>query len=182
MHQPVDVGQDFDKGAKVGDAHDFAGVDAPDFGGLGQRFDALAGHALALSPSVVAMKTEPSSSMSILAPVSSWMLRMILPPGPMMAPILSTGIWTTVMRGACGLSSGRGAEITSSILSRMDRRATRACCERLGHDLGGDALDLDVHLQGGDALDGAGDLEVHVAQVVFGAQDVGEDAVIARLP
>src|SRR5690606_6159686 len=31
------------------------------------------------------------------------------------------------------------------------------------HDLLGDALDLDVHLQGGDAIGGAGYLEVHVA-------------------
>ncbi len=54
--------------------------------------------------------------------------------------------------------------------------------EGLGHDLGGDALDLDVHLQGGDAAAGAGDLEVHVAQVVFGALDVGQDSGSSRLP
>jgi hypothetical protein len=43
------------------------------------------------------------------------------------------------------------------------------------HDLFGDAFDLDVHLQGGDALSGTGDLEVHVAQVIFVTQDVGQD-------
>ena len=43
------------------------------------------------------------------------------------------------------------------------------------HDLAGDALDLDVHLQRGDTLLGTGHLEVHVAQVIFVAQDVGED-------
>ena len=32
--------------------------------------------------------------------------------------------------------------------------------------------DLDVHLQRGDAVGRAGDLEVHVAVVVFGARDV----------
>ena len=47
--------------------------------------------------------------------------------------------------------------------------------QRLSHDLARDALDLDVHLQRGDALRGAGDLEVHVAVVVFLAGDVGED-------
>ena len=42
------------------------------------------------------------------------------------------------------------------------------------HDLAGDALDLDVHLQRGHALLGTGHLEVHVAQVIFIAQDVGQ--------
>ena len=43
-----------------------------------------------------------------------------------------------------------------------------------------DARDLDVHLQRGDALRGAGDLEVHVAVVVFLAGDVGEDREAGR--
>ena len=34
------------------------------------------------------------------------------------------------------------------------------------HDFLGDALDLDVHLQRRDAGGGAGDLEVHVAEVI----------------
>src|SRR5690606_22463415 len=42
------------------------------------------------------------------------------------------------------------------------------------HDLLGDAVDLDVHLQGGDAFRGSGDLEVHVAQMVLVAQNVAE--------
>src|SRR6185436_11779371 len=44
----------------------------------------------------------------------------------------------------------------------------------LAHDLPGDPGDLDVHLQGGDALAGPRHLEVHVAVVVLGAGDVGE--------
>ena len=42
--------------------------------------------------------------------------------------------------------------------------------------------DLDVHLQRGDAGARAGDLEVHVAVVVFGAGDVGEDGVLVASP
>src|SRR5690606_14045739 len=45
------------------------------------------------------------------------------------------------------------------------------------HDLFGDALDLDVHLQRGNALGGTGHLEVHVAEVVFVTEDVGEYGV-----
>ena len=40
-----------------------------------------------------------------------------------------------------------------------------------------EAVALDVHLGSGDALAGTGDFEVHVAQVVFVAEDVGEDGV-----
>src|SRR5690606_33198073 len=48
------------------------------------------------------------------------------------------------------------------------------------HDLFGDALDLDVHLQRRNTLLGAGDLEVHVAQVVLITEDVGQhDVVVA---
>ena len=42
------------------------------------------------------------------------------------------------------------------------------------HDLLVDAFDLDVHLQGGDAFFGTGHLEVHVTQVVFVTQDIGQ--------
>ncbi len=42
------------------------------------------------------------------------------------------------------------------------------------HDLFGDAFDLDVHLQRGHTFGGTGNLEVHVAQVIFVTQDVGQ--------
>ncbi len=81
----------------------------------------------ALSLSEEAIKTEPSSPTSIFVPVSSWRLRIVLPPGPIMAPIFSTGMFTTVILGTYGLSSGLGSGITSSILSKMKKRASRAC-------------------------------------------------------
>ncbi len=42
--------------------------------------------------------------------------------------------------------------------------------------------DLHVHLQGGDALFSAGHLEVHVAEEILNALDVGEDAHLLALP
>src|SRR6185369_2193580 len=44
-----------------------------------------------------------------------------------------------------------------------------------------EAADLHVHLHRGDAVDRAGDLEVHVAVVVLTTQDVGEDLHLAAL-
>src|SRR5690606_6444831 len=49
------------------------------------------------------------------------------------------------------------------------------------HDFLGDALDLDVHLQGGDALGGTRHLEVHVAEMVLVAEDVGQYGVAFRV-
>src|SRR6266536_1677305 len=46
------------------------------------------------------------------------------------------------------------------------------------HDLGGDAAHLNVHLARGDALLGAGDLEIHVAEGIFETLDVGQDGVV----
>ena len=54
--------------------------------------------------------------------------------------------------------------------------------ECFAHDLRRDAHHLDVHLQCGNAVRGAGDLEVHVAVMIFRTGDVGEHGVLARLP
>src|SRR6056297_335001 len=54
---------------------------------------------------------------------------------------------------------------------------TRCVCllKRKLHDLVGDAVDLDIHLQGGYALLSTGNLEIHIAQVIFVTQDVSQD-------
>ena len=55
----------------------------------------------------------------------------------------------------------------------------QAAAVRLGegslHDVERDRVDLQVHLQRGDAHFGAGNLEVHVAKVIIITQDVGQD-------
>src|SRR5690606_13109364 len=60
------------------------------------------------------------------------------------------------------------------------RQDVQTCMQRLlkgsFHDLFGDTFDLDVHLQRGYATRGTGHLEVHVAQVVFVTQDVGQNS------
>ena len=46
--------------------------------------------------------------------------------------------------------------------------------ERNLHDLFGDALDFNIHLQRSNAFSCAGYLKVHVAEVIFVAEDVGK--------
>ncbi len=53
--------------------------------------------------------------------------------------------------------------------------------ERVPQDLLRDAGDLDVHLQRRDPVGRSGDLEVHVAEMILGTLDVGEDDVVVAL-
>src|SRR5207245_503558 len=69
------------------------------------------------------MVTMPLSSTLISAPVCSWMLRIVLPLGPIRSLILSTGIWIVMIRGAYLESDERGSGIALSMTSRMCSRA-----------------------------------------------------------
>ena len=98
---------------------------------------------------------------------------MILPLGPITSPILSTGILIVVTRGAYGLiSSGVVDGLGHDLEDRQPRVV--GLVERARQHLRRDAVELGVQLQRGDEVLGAGALEVHVAERVLGAEDVGE--------
>ena len=107
--------------------------------------------ALIDSPSAEATFTVPSSSMLILAPVFSTISRITLPPVPITSRILSVGILNISMRGACSPSSARAAVERLGHLAEDVHAAVLGLGQRDLHDLLGDAGDLDVHLQRGDA-------------------------------
>ena len=78
-------------------------------------------------------------------------------------------------RGAVLADLGRAADAACRRMClRISRRASRACSSVASDDLLVDAVDLEVELDAGDAAAGAGDLEVHVAEVVLVAHDVGQ--------
>ena len=79
-------------------------------------------------------------------------------------------------RGVLAQLGARGGERLAHLAEDMHAAVLRLR-ERDLHDLLGDTGNLDVHLQGGDALLGAGHLEVHVAEVVLVAENVGEHSV-----
>ena len=93
----------------------------------------------------------------------------------MTAPIFSGSILIDSIRGAVGLSSSRAPVDGLGHLAEDEEPALTSLLQRLAQDVEGDAGDLDVHLEGVDPLLGAGDLEVHVAEVILDAGDVGED-------
>ena len=94
----------------------------------------------------------PSSWMSIWVPVSLVIAWMTEPPLPITSRILSGWILMVSRRGAYSDISARGALRTLAISPRMCRRPCLGLGQRDLHDLLGDAVDLDVHLQGGDAV------------------------------
>ncbi len=49
------------------------------------------------------------------------------------------------------------------------------------HDFFSDALDLDIHLQRGNAICRTSNLEIHVAQMILIAQNVGQHGKLAAI-
>ena len=80
-----------------------------------------------LGPLTCTLPTPSTSSMVMVAPVSSCICWIIFPPGPITAPINSFGISICTMRGTCGFSSGRGSAMVSTSLPRMCSRPAFAC-------------------------------------------------------
>ena len=100
-HQPVLAGEDLDERAEFLDRGHAAFVDPADLHALGHRDDLVAGR-LGAGGLAARERHHAASSMSILAPVSSWSRRIVLPPGPMTRPIFSGLIWIWINRGAIG--------------------------------------------------------------------------------
>ena len=81
-------------------------------------------------------------------------------------------------RGVRGDGFARRRDRDAHLLQNVKSAGPRLV-ECFAHDLRRNPGDLDVHLQRGDALAGTGDLEIHVAVVILGARDVGENGVPA---
>ena len=102
---------------------------------------------------------------------------MFLPPGPMILPIFSGSILIVSRRGANLLISLRGPGKPRTSFEDLQPGFLGAV-QRVANDLVGDPFGLDVELDGGDAVARAADLEVHIAEVIFLADDVGEEDVL----
>ena len=125
-----------------------------------------------------AIFTVPSSSMSILAPDSATISRMTEPPEPMTSRILSVGILIVSIRGAYSPSSSRAPVRAFDISLRMCRRPSCACSSATRMISSVMPVILMSICSAVTPLRGAGDLEVHVAEVIFIAEDVGQDGEI----
>ena len=119
--------------------------------------------------------------MSMVVPVSSVMERIVTPPLPMTSRILSGWIRRgNDPRSVLGHLLPRPIDHLGHLVEDV-KPTFLGLRERPFHDFAGNAVDLDVHLEGGDPGSGPRDLEIHVAEVVLVAEDVGEDHAVLAL-
>ena len=117
------------------------------------------------------------------APVSSWMPRIVLPFGPIRSPIFSGLICSVTMRGAYVRQIGARRRAAPCPSRRGCAAGLRFACASASFMILRSrpsilmSIWIDVM-----PFSRAGDLEVHVAEVILGAEDVGEDRVLRRLP
>ena len=107
--QAVAARQDLDEGAEVLDRRDLALVDLADLAPPRSAPRPCSLAASAPAASQCEMYTVPSSSMSILAPVASWMPLIVLAArADQQADLLRVDLASVSSRGACWLISARG--------------------------------------------------------------------------
>jgi hypothetical protein len=175
VHQAIGSRHDLNKSAEIGCFDDFAFVDGADLGFPGDFKHRLFRGSVPSSAEVAAILTMPSSSISMRVLVSLWSPRITLPPGPMTSRILSGLILMMMILGANGEISLLGLIQRFEHLVKNVQPSHTGLLQGFLHDVLGEFVDFDVHLQGGDALAGAGYLEIHVTGMVLIAEDVGQD-------
>ncbi len=121
------------------------------------------------------MKTVPSSSMSICAPVLFLKLLDVLAAGAdQLADLFRVDLHRQQARCVLADLGARAGQDGGHLIE--DRQpGFFGAMQRLADDLVVDAFGFDVELDGGDAVAGAADFEIHVAEMIFLADDVGEE-------
>src|SRR5439155_21464037 len=174
VQQAFHAGQDLDEGPEIDDARDLAGVDLPQFRLGGDFLDDLDRllrrvlvHGGDVDPTVVLhvdLAAGPLDDRADhLAARSDHLADLVL--------VDANGEDARREARDAGARAGQGAVHDVQDVEPAFPRLRQG----LVHDRLADPLDLDVHLQGRDPFARAGDLEIHVAVVIFDAGDVGED-------
>ena len=178
MQQTVLAGQAFDERAEVHQTDDLAGVSLADFDVLGQVFDLLAGCVAGFG---VGRRDEDQAGIvdvDLRAGLGDDAVDGLAALADDDADLVRIDLHARDERSVLGqLFSGLGDLFEH--LAHDVHSAFLRLLQSLFEDLSGQAVDLDVHLDGGDAFRGAGHLEVHVAQEVFHTLDIGQDGVFA---
>ena len=129
------------------------------------------------------MMMVPSSWMSICVPVSLVIAWIVEPPLPITSRILSGWILIVIRRGANSLSSGAARSIALGHLAEDVQAAVPWPAPAPTFMISSVMPSILMSICSADTpFGGTGDLEVHVAEVIFVAEDVGQhDEVVAFL-
>ncbi len=179
MQEAVLARQEVHEGAEGLDRDDAAGVDLADLGDLDDELDALDGSLDALAGAAhvdgaVLLDVHGRAGL-ILDTADDLAAR-----ADDLADLVNRHAdRDDAWRGGPGLSA-RAVDLGEHLVED-ERAALLRLGEGAGEDLEGEARGLVVHLERRDAALGAADLEVHVAEEVLDALDVGEDDGLALL-
>src|SRR5229473_209754 len=180
MQQAVDTGHNFDEGAEIDDLAHLAVVDAADFGLRRDRLDC--GYRLFHRDAVGRGDQHRTVVLDIY--IAAGLL-------DESTDYLAAG--ADNVANLVGLDMKRDdsrrigrdflARRIDSLLHHAEHEQPRVArlMQRLAHHVARHAADLVVHLDRGDAVGRARDLEVHVAEMVLVAEDVGEDTYLIAL-
>ncbi len=173
MHQPVAPREYGDEGAEVHELGHLALIDTADFNVRRNKFNAALGfptgradHGGDLHGAVVLDVDRGAGLLGDLADHR-----------PALADDVTDLFRIDLQRddrgGPFGHLGARSAEHLVHFTKNMQAALARLR-QRDAHDLGRDALDLDVHLERRNTLARSGDLEVHVTEVILVAEYVGQ--------
>ncbi|OQA06589.1 MAG: hypothetical protein BWY66_01788 [bacterium ADurb.Bin374] len=174
VNHAFDAGQDLDERAELHDALHLAGVGLAHFGVFGDLADHVEGlldrGLIGADDRDVAVVTGVDLDLALFLDLADGLSA----GSDQVADLVRIDVDRL---DAGGVDRQRGAGLRDRLHHLLENvhAAQLRLRERGLHDLEGDAVDLDVHLQGGDARGGAGDLEVHIAEVILVAEDVGQD-------
>jgi hypothetical protein len=180
VYQAVLTGDDFDKGSVGEYANDFAQVDLADLGLFGEALD----HADRLLGAVAVCGCDKHCAIVLNVNLGAGFLSDV-------ADILAAG----ADEGTDLLGVDFEAQYAWGVLGHLLTRGADDCFHlvedeeasvaRLGegflHDFEGEASGLEIKLHACDTVAGSGYLEVHIAQSIFYALDVGQHLVLGAI-
>src|SRR5260370_11972261 len=176
VQKAVRAGENFDEGAELREADDFAKIGLGDFGAGGDVADYLQGRIAARSTGGENVVGAVFEDVDLDAGGFDDGADFLAARPDEVADFVLRDFQLEEARGVGGNCGARLAERLLHGVQNLEAGLFRLG-EGFAHHPDGDTQDLDVHLQRGDSRASAGDLEVHVAVVVFGSGDVREDGV-----
>src|SRR5580704_13132957 len=176
VQEAVGAGEEFDEGAEFRKTNDFAEVGLADFGGGGDVANHLQGRIAAGAAGRENVDRAVFEDVDFDASGFDDGLDLLAAWTDEVADLVLRNLQLEEARSVGGNLRTRFAERLFHGVENL-----QASFFRLGqgfaHHGDADAEDLDVHLKRGDACTSTCDFEIHVAVMVFGAGDIGEDRI-----
>ena len=180
VDEAVLAGEDFDEGAEFLDGDDLASVDLADLDFGGDGFDAFAGDAHAFGVDREDHDRAVVLDVDFATRAFDEGLDVLAAGPDDRADLLRVDAEADDAGGVLAHLGARGREHGFHGLEDIEARDA-GILDGLGEDLDRKALELEIELEARDPLLSACDLAVHVAEVVFPPDDVGEELVAGDL-